>query len=164
MPSLTTNPHPRSRTERALWCLQWGQARMGLLGTQHPHLSVVELHGVVGGERNMQSLVQEFPQRVFGIFKEQAVVAKRRHGNGDLSKVVEILQHRTLQKNHHTQLTSAREGREEGRTGNQGSGECLCNSLTKPEFPKARAPRPPPPLRSSHPPHAPLFLGRPLPV
>lgn len=44
----------------------------------------------------MQSLVQEFPQRVFGIFKEQTVVAKRRHGNGDLSQVVEILQHRTL--------------------------------------------------------------------
>lgn len=60
----------------------------------------------------MESLVQEFPQRVFGIFKEQTVVAKRRHGNGDLSKVVEILQHRTLQKNHQTQVTSAREGRE----------------------------------------------------
>lgn len=59
-------------------------------------LRVVELHGVIGGERNMQPLVQKFPQRVFGIFEEQAVVAKRRHGNGDLSKVVEILQHRTL--------------------------------------------------------------------
>lgn len=64
----------------------------------------------------MQSLVQEFPQRVFGIFKEQTVVAKRRHGNGDLSKVVEILQHWTLQKNHQTQVTSAGEG---GRKGGQ---------------------------------------------
>lgn len=60
----------------------------------------------------MKSFVQEFPQRVFGIFKEQTVVAKRRHGNGDLRKVVEILQHRTLQKNHQIQVTSAREGRE----------------------------------------------------
>lgn len=76
-----------------------------------PHLCVVELHGVVGGEGNMQPLVQEFPQRVFGIFEEQTVVAKGRHGNGDLSQVVEILQHRTLQKNHQTQVTRAREGR-----------------------------------------------------
>lgn len=59
----------------------------------------------------MQPLVQEFPERVFGIFKEQAVVAKRRHGNGDLSKVVEILQHRTLQNNHQINETSV-EGQE----------------------------------------------------
>lgn len=69
----------------------------------------MELHGVIGRERDMQSLVQKLPQRVFGIFKEQTVVAKRRHGNGDLSKVVEILQHRTLQKNNQTQVISARE-------------------------------------------------------
>lgn len=51
----------------------------------------------------MKPLVQEFPQRVFGIFEEQTVVAQRRHGNGDLGQVVEILQHRTLQKNCQTQ-------------------------------------------------------------
>lgn len=65
----------------------------------------------------MQSLVQEFPQRVFGIFKEQTVVAKRRHGNGDLSEVVEILQYRTLQKNHQSQVTSTREEWEGGKEG-----------------------------------------------
>ena len=58
----------------------------------------------------MKPLVQEFPQRVFRIFEEQTVVAKRRHGNGDLSQVVEILQHRTLQKNHQTQGTRAKGG------------------------------------------------------
>lgn len=75
-----------------------------------PHLRVVKLHGIIGGERNMKPLVQEFPQRVFRIFEEQTVVAKRRHGNGDLSQVVEILQHRTLQKNHQTQGTRAKGG------------------------------------------------------
>lgn len=70
----------------------------------------MKLHGIVSGERNMKPLVQEFPQRVFRIFEEQTVVAKRRHGNGDLSQVVEILQHRTLQKNHQTQGTRAKGG------------------------------------------------------
>lgn len=50
----------------------------------------------------MKSLVQEFPKRVLGIFQKQAVVAERRHGNGDLRKVVEILQYRALQKNQRT--------------------------------------------------------------
>lgn len=68
----------------------------------------------------MQSLMQELPQRVFGIFKEQTVVAKRRHGNGDLSKVVEILQHRTLQKNNQTQAIGARERKGAGRDGGMG--------------------------------------------
>lgn len=66
----------------------------------------------------MQSLVQELPQRVFGIFEEQTVVAKRRHSNGDLSQVVEILQHRTLQRNHQTQVTG---GRGEGGKGGSGT-------------------------------------------
>lgn len=67
-----------------------------------PHLGVVELHGVIGRERDVQPLVQEFPKWVLGIFQKQAVVAERRHGNRDLSKVVEILQNRTLQKNQQT--------------------------------------------------------------
>lgn len=75
------------------------------------HLRVVELHRVISGKRHMQPLVQEFPERVFGIFEEQAVVAKRRHGNGNLSKVVEILQHGTLQNNHQINVTSV-EGQE----------------------------------------------------
>lgn len=70
----------------------------------------------------MQSLVQEFPQRVFRIFEKQTVVAERRHGDGDLSKIVEVLQHWTLQKNQHAQGTSAREGRGETfSSGGQGS-------------------------------------------
>lgn len=59
-------------------------------------LCVMKLHGVVGREGDVQPLVQEFPQRVLGIFQEKAVVAKRRHGNGDLGEVVEVLQHWTL--------------------------------------------------------------------
>lgn len=46
--------------------------------------------------------MQEFPKWVLGIFQKQAVVAERRHGNRNLSKVVEILQNRTLQKNQQT--------------------------------------------------------------
>jgi hypothetical protein len=46
--------------------------------------------------------VQEFPEGVLGIFQKQAVVAERRHGNRDLSKVVEVLQNRALQKNRQT--------------------------------------------------------------
>lgn len=96
----------------------------------------------------MQSLVQEFPQRVFRIFEEQTVVAKRRHGNGDLSQVVEILQHRTLQKNHQTQVTRAREGRvgrvkvgrEEGRgeassVGDRGLSRVCANPQPSPDIP-----------------------------
>lgn len=64
-----------------------------------PHLGVVELHGVVGRERDVQPLVQEFPKWVLGIFQKQTVVTERGHGNRDLSKVVEVLQDRTLQKN-----------------------------------------------------------------
>ena len=89
--------------------------------------------------------MQEFPQRVFGIFEEQTVVAKRRHGNGDLSKVVEILQHRTLQKNHQTQETSQRGegGMGEAFTrGNQGSGQCLWEP---PVTPSSTTPGPPGP-------------------
>lgn len=72
-----------------------------------PHLCVMKLHGVVGREGDVQPLVQEFPQRVLGIFQEKAVVAKRRHGNGDLGEVVEVLQHWTLRKNRHTRVTHA---------------------------------------------------------
>lgn len=59
-------------------------------------LGVVELHGVVCGQRNHQALLVEFQQRVLGVFQEQAVVAERGHGDGDLGQVVQVLQHRTL--------------------------------------------------------------------
>lgn len=104
----------------------------------------------------MQSLMQEFPQRVFGIFEEQTVVAKRRHGNGDLSKVVEILQHRTLQKNHQTQETRASEGREgwekhsPGETRGPGS---VCGSPQSPRAPQRQDPQ-------AHPPHLPHYCIR----
>lgn len=60
------------------------------------HLGVVELHGVVGGQRHTQALLQELPERVLGVLQEQAVVAQGGHGDGNLRQVVEILQNWTL--------------------------------------------------------------------
>lgn len=56
----------------------------------------MELHGVVRGQRHHQALLVELQQRVLGIFKEQAVVAERRHGDWDLGQEVQVLKHRTL--------------------------------------------------------------------
>lgn len=115
----------------------------------------------------MQPLVQEFPQRVFGIFEEQTVVAQGRHGNGDLSQVVEILQHRTLQKNHQTQVTRAREGRvgrvrvdrEEGRgkassVEGRGLSSVCASPQPRPSSPKPGHPISPPLTRPQHSPHS----------
>lgn len=102
----------------------------------------------------MQSLVQEFPQRVFGIFEEQTVVAERRHGNGDLSQVVEILQHWTLKRNRETQVTRAREGWEGGSRGEassveaRGLGSVCASPQPSPTSPKPRHPSPSPPPAS----------------
>lgn len=62
----------------------------------YSNLGVVELHGVVCGQRNHQAFFVELQQGVFGVFQEQAVVAERGHGNGDLGHEVQVLQHRTL--------------------------------------------------------------------
>lgn len=59
-------------------------------------LGVVELHGVVGGQRHAQAFLQELPQGVLGVLQEQAVVAEWRHGDRDLRQVVEILQNWAL--------------------------------------------------------------------
>lgn len=60
----------------------------------------MELHGVISGQGNHQAFLLELQQRVFGIFQEQAVVTEGRHGNGDLSQEVQILEHRTLEQGH----------------------------------------------------------------
>lgn len=62
------------------------------------HLCVVELHGVVSGQRHTQAFVQEFSEGILGVFQEEAVVAERRHGNWHLGQVVEVLQNRALKK------------------------------------------------------------------
>lgn len=59
-------------------------------------LGVVELHGVVGGQRHHQSFLVELKQRVLGIFQEQAVVAEWGHGDWDLGQDVQVLQYRAL--------------------------------------------------------------------
>lgn len=56
----------------------------------------MELHGVVSGQGNHQAFLKELQQWVFVVLQEQAVVAQRRHGNGDLRQEVQVLQHRTL--------------------------------------------------------------------
>lgn len=59
-------------------------------------LGVVELHGVVGGQRHNQAFLVELQQGVLGVLQEQAVVAERGHGDRDLGQEVEVLQHRAL--------------------------------------------------------------------
>ena len=56
----------------------------------------MELHGVVCRQRNHQPLLEELQQWVLAVLQEQAVVAQRRHGNGELSQEVQVLQGRTL--------------------------------------------------------------------
>lgn len=58
----------------------------------------MELHGVVGRQGHTQALLEELLERVLGVLQEQAVVAQRRHGDGDLGQVVQVLQHRTLRR------------------------------------------------------------------
>lgn len=64
-------------------------------------LGVVELHGVVGRQRHTEAFVEEFTQRVLGVLQEQTVVAQRRHGDGHLGEVVEVLEHGTLRRRKH---------------------------------------------------------------
>lgn len=62
----------------------------------HPYLGVMELHGVICGQRHQQAFVQELSERVLGVFQEQAVVAEWRHGDWNLSQVVQVLQNWAL--------------------------------------------------------------------
>lgn len=57
----------------------------------------MELHGVVSGQGDDKAFLVELQQGVLGVLQEQAVVAERGHGDGDLGQEVQILQHRTLQ-------------------------------------------------------------------
>lgn len=63
-------------------------------------LSVVELHGVVSGQRDHQAFLVKLQQGILGILQEQAVVAERGHSDGDLGQEVQVLQHRTLVVEH----------------------------------------------------------------
>ena len=67
----------------------------GLLSTRSD-LGVVELHGVVCGQRHNQAFLVELQQRVLGVLQEQAVVAERGHGDWDLGQEVQVLQHGAL--------------------------------------------------------------------
>lgn len=64
-----------------------------------PHLGVVELHGVISWQRNHQAFLMELQQWVLGVLQEQAVVAERGHGDGDLGQEVQVLQHGALLAN-----------------------------------------------------------------
>lgn len=55
------------------------------------HLSVVELHGVVGGQRDHQTFLVEFQQWILVVFQEEAVVTKWGHGNGNLGQKIQVL-------------------------------------------------------------------------
>lgn len=56
----------------------------------------VELKGVVSGQRDHEASGQILWQRVAVVTEEQTVVTQRRHGNADLSQVVQVLKHRGL--------------------------------------------------------------------
>jgi len=64
-------------------------------------LGVVELHGVVGRQGHTEAFVEEFTQRVLGVLQEQTVVAQRRHGDGHLGQVVQVLEHGALRRTKH---------------------------------------------------------------
>lgn len=66
------------------------------MGWTRTDLGVVELHGVVRGQRHTQAFVEELSERVLVVLKEQAVVTERRHGDGHLAQVIQVLQHGTL--------------------------------------------------------------------
>lgn len=69
------------------------------------YLGVVELHGVVGGQRDHQALLMKLQQGILVVLQEQTVVAQRRHGNGHLSQVIQVLQDWTL-RTHEDTLTA----------------------------------------------------------
>lgn len=64
--------------------------------TKGSDLGVVELHGVIGGQRHHQAFLMELKQRVLGILKEQAIVAQWGHGDRDLGQDIQVLQHGAL--------------------------------------------------------------------
>lgn len=56
----------------------------------------MEQHGIICGQGHAQAFVQELSERVLWVFQEQAVVAEWRHGDWDLSQVVQVLQNWAL--------------------------------------------------------------------
>lgn len=68
-------------------------------------LGVVELHGVVRGQRHTQTLVQELSQRVLRVLQEQTVVTERGHGDGYLGQVIQVLKDGALRTHGHTLCT-----------------------------------------------------------
>lgn len=79
-----------------------------------PYLGVVELHGIVRGQGHAQAFVQEFSERILGVLQEQAVVAEWRHGDRNLSQVVQVLQNWALW-GHEVQSITLNGHRQEGR-------------------------------------------------
>lgn len=67
----------------------------------------MELHGIICGQGHTQALVQELPQRIFGVFQEQAVVAEWRHCNWHLGQIVQVLQHRALREHKGYKINTA---------------------------------------------------------
>lgn len=59
-------------------------------------LSKVELQRVVSTERDAEPARQELRARVAVVVQEQGVVGQGRHGDRDLSQVVQVLQHWNL--------------------------------------------------------------------
>ena len=66
----------------------------------------MEQQGVISGQGHTQAFVEELPQRVLGVLQEEAVVAQRRHGDGHLGEVVEVLKHWTLSRTRGQEDTS----------------------------------------------------------
>ena len=71
------------------------------------NLGEVELQGVVGGQRHDEAPGQVLRQGVTVVAEEQAVVAKGRHGDANLSQVVQVLQHWGLEGRRRQRLVLA---------------------------------------------------------
>lgn len=61
-------------------------------------LGKVKLQRIVCGERDHESSRQVLWQRVAVVAEEQAIIAKRRHGDANLSQIIQVLQHRSLEE------------------------------------------------------------------
>ena len=73
----------------------------------------MELEWVIGGEGDVEASTEVLREGAAVVVEEEVVVAERRHGNADLSQVVEVLNAGDLD----TYREGGRGGREGGREG-----------------------------------------------
>lgn len=58
---------------------------------RNAHLSVVELHGVIGRQGDHQTFLVKLQQWILVVFQKEAVVTERGHGDGNLGQKIQVL-------------------------------------------------------------------------